>query len=116
VYEYRATITRVIDGDTYEVEIDLGFFVTLKRQRVRLLGVDTPEVFGRNRDEVRGPAATTFVALWVDACGGSVVLKTHKALKKSGDEKQSLDRWIAEVFNPDGESLAEAIIEAGHVK
>lgn len=116
MYEYRATITRVVDGDTYEADIDLGFYVRLQRQRVRLFGLDTPETRGRNRDPKRGPAATTFVCQWVDACGGKVVLKTHKALTKRGDERETFDRWLAEVFNDEGESLADALREGGHEK
>ena len=42
MYEYQATVTSVIDGDTIEVAIDLGFHVTI-HERVRIYGVDTPE-------------------------------------------------------------------------
>ena len=48
MYEYRVEIVRVVDGDTVEVDIDLGFGVWLKKQRVRLYGIDTPE--SRTRD------------------------------------------------------------------
>jgi len=48
VYEYRVEIVRVVDGDTVDVDIDLGFGVWLKKQRVRLYGIDTPE--SRTRD------------------------------------------------------------------
>ena len=50
MYEYRAKIRRVVDGDTVDVDIDLGFGVWLKKQRVRLYGIDTPE--SRTRDLV----------------------------------------------------------------
>ena len=43
MYNYRCVILRVIDGDTVDVDIDLGFSVWLKNQRVRLAGIDTPE-------------------------------------------------------------------------
>jgi len=42
-YVYRCTLDRVIDGDTIDVNIDLGFDVWLHKQRVRLAGIDTPE-------------------------------------------------------------------------
>ncbi len=42
MYEYRAIIDRVVDGDTIDVDIDLGFDVWLKKQRIRLRGVDAP--------------------------------------------------------------------------
>ena len=43
MYEYRCNIVKVIDGDTGDVDIDLGFGVWLRDQRVRLYGIDTPE-------------------------------------------------------------------------
>ena len=48
MYEYRVELVRVVDGDTVDVDIDLGFGVWLKIQRVRLYGIDTPE--SRTRD------------------------------------------------------------------
>ena len=43
MYEYKCTVVKIIDGDTVDVDIDLGFDVWLKKQRIRLYGVDTPE-------------------------------------------------------------------------
>lgn len=43
MFEYRCIIRRVVDGDTVDVDIDLGFGVWLHNQRVRLLGIDAPE-------------------------------------------------------------------------
>ena len=42
-YEYHAKVTEVVDGDTVVIDIDLGFDVVFIKQKVRLLGVDTPE-------------------------------------------------------------------------
>ena len=50
MYEYNVTVTKVVDGDTVDVDIDLGFGMTYKKQRVRLMGIDTPE--SRTRDLV----------------------------------------------------------------
>ncbi len=50
MYEYKAVVTRVVDGDTVDVDIDLGFNVWLKKQRIRLYGLDTPE--SRTSDKV----------------------------------------------------------------
>jgi len=47
---YNATVTRVVDGDTVDVDIDLGFGVIYANQRIRLFGVDTPEC--RTRDDL----------------------------------------------------------------
>ena len=43
MYEYKCTIVKVIDGDTTDVDIDLGFGVWMKKQRIRFYGVDTPD-------------------------------------------------------------------------
>ena len=51
MYEYNATITRVVDGDTVDVDIDLGFDVWIRSQRIRLFGIDTPECRTRNKAE-----------------------------------------------------------------
>ena len=48
MYRYKVEVTRVVDGDTVDVDIDLGFGMTYKKQRVRLMGIDTPE--SRTRD------------------------------------------------------------------
>ena len=50
MYEYKVRITKVVDADTVDVDIDLGFGMIYKKQRVRLMGIDTPE--SRTRDLV----------------------------------------------------------------
>jgi micrococcal nuclease len=50
MYEYRVNIVKVIDGDTVDVDIDLGFGVWMMDERVRMMGIDTPE--SRTRDKV----------------------------------------------------------------
>jgi len=50
LYEYRVANIRVVDGDTVDVDIDLGFGVWMKKQRIRLYGIDTPE--SRTKDKV----------------------------------------------------------------
>jgi len=51
VYEYRCKVTRVVDGDTVDVDIDLGFGVWMHKERVRLYGIDTPESRTRDLEE-----------------------------------------------------------------
>ena len=48
MYEYKCKVRKIVDGDTVDVDIDLGFGVWLRKQRVRLVGIDTPE--SRTRD------------------------------------------------------------------
>ena len=62
MHTYKCTILRVVDGDTVDVDIDLGFGVWMRKERVRILGVDTPE--SRTRDlteKVYGNLAKAFV-------------------------------------------------------
>ena len=62
MHEYKCTILRVVDGDTVDVDIDLGFGVWLRKERVRLHGIDTPESRTRDLEEKKyGLAAKQFV-------------------------------------------------------
>jgi len=62
MYEYQCKIVKVIDGDTTDVDIDLGFGVWLKKQRIRFYGVDTPESRTSDKEEkVYGLMAKEFV-------------------------------------------------------
>jgi len=51
MYRYNVAVTRVVDGDTVDVDIDLGFGMTYKKQRVRMMGIDTPESRTRDLEE-----------------------------------------------------------------
>jgi len=68
MYEYQARCVEVVDGDTQDVVVDLGFH--LQRQiRLRLLGVDTHETYGVDHDSEeyrRGKRETEFVAEWLE--------------------------------------------------
>lgn len=112
-YWRRARIERVIDGDTVEATIDLGFHLTA-RYRLRLLGIDTPELSAKDpaeRDAAR--AAREFVeAWWGRASAGTVDafpidIRTEKA--------DSFGRYLAEVLWA-GVSLNEALVTAGLAK
>ena len=75
MYEYKCEVTRVVDGDTIDVILDLGFKI-LHKARVRLFGIDTPESRTRNKDEkVRGKMASKFLQEAIDS--GSVVIRTE---------------------------------------
>jgi|TARA_R100001086_G_C11775163_1_gene241987 micrococcal nuclease len=51
VYHYAVKLIKIVDGDTVDVDIDLGFNVWLRSQRVRLHGIDTPESRTRDKEE-----------------------------------------------------------------
>ena len=62
-YRYRAELDRVVDGDTLDVLIDLGFYIKIK-ERIRLEGMDTPEIYGVPQDSEeyrRGMEAKEYV-------------------------------------------------------
>ena len=62
MFEYQCKIVKIIDGDTVDVDIDLGFGVWLKKQRIRFYGIDTPESRTRDLEEKKyGLAAKAFV-------------------------------------------------------
>lgn len=76
MWTYECKIRRVVDGDTVDVDIDLGFDVLLSNQRIRLYGIDTPESRTRDLTEKRyGNAAKRFLK---EMLGKSAQLKTHK--------------------------------------
>ena len=78
MYEYRCKVVKVIDGDTVDVDIDLGFGVWLKKERIRRYGIDTPESRTRDLEEKKyGLAAKEFLTKMLDDEGG-IILKTHK--------------------------------------
>ena len=78
MYEYRCKVVKIVDGDTVDVDIDLGFGVWLKKERIRMFGIDTPESRTRDLDEKKyGLMAKEFITKLLDDEGG-IVLKTRK--------------------------------------
>jgi len=83
VHEYHCVITRIIDGDTIDVDIDLGFDCWLHKQRIRLHGIDTPESRTRDLEEKKyGLAAKAFVEKFIPL--GSTALLNTKEKGKYG--------------------------------
>ena len=82
MYEYRATIVKVIDGDTVDVDIDLGFGIVLSNERVRIMGIDTPE--SRTRDKVEKKFGLAAKARLKELLGKTCTLKTQ--INKSGED------------------------------
>ena len=76
MYEYGCQVTRVVDGDTIDVDLDLGFNIHHKC-RVRLYGIDTPESRTRNLDEkARGKLASKFLEKSISE-GKEVLIRTE---------------------------------------
>lgn len=89
LYEYKAIVKRIYDGDTIYVDIDLGFGVWLKYQTIRLYGIDTPEIRGEERPE--GLIAKDALLKWIPI-ESEIVLRTHK------DAKEKYGRWLGEIY------------------
>jgi micrococcal nuclease len=76
LYKYKCRIVRIIDGDTVVADVDLGFEVELKGQKIRLYGINTPESRTRNKEEkVRGLAAKARLVELLDT--GEFYLESH---------------------------------------
>ena len=106
MYEYKATIRRVVDGDTVDVTLDLGFNI-MYNSRIRLLGIDTPESRTRDLEEKkRGLAAKDRVK---ELCpvGSSVILKTTK------DGRGKFGRILGEIF-VDDINVNQQLVSEGH--
>lgn len=110
MYEYRvAEVVRVVDGDTIYVDLDLGFGVT-KHAKVRLIGIDTPELRGRGKE--KGLAARDFVDSWFELHHPTRELVLCRTSK---DRTGKYGRWLAD-FMAGGSSLVEELRAAGHEK
>ncbi len=78
MHEYRCTILRVVDGDTVDVDIDLGFGVWMRKQCIRCYGIDTPESRTRDLEEKKfGLLAKYYVERFL-AKGSAAILVTEK--------------------------------------
>lgn len=112
LYHYRAIVTRVYDGDSITADIDLGLGVWLRGQKLRLWGIDTPELRGDERED--GLAARAFLVNElggedaIDA-GSKVILETHK------DKAGKYGRWLATIWLG-GRNVNEALVAAGHAE
>lgn len=76
MFEYNCNIVRVVDGDTVDVDIDLGFGIWVRNERIRLFGIDTPESRTRDlREKFYGKYAAEYLS---GKLGESSTLRTHK--------------------------------------
>lgn len=111
MYEYRARINRVVDGDTVDVDIELGFGVVLSDERVRIMGIDTPE--SRTSDKVEKLFGKAAKAHLQSLLGETSILKTQIA-KDGEDMKGKFGRVLGDFMLEDGRLVTQAMEEAGH--
>ena len=108
MYEYSCKIVRVVDGDTVDVDIDLGFGVWMHKQRIRMYGIDTPESRTRDLEEKKfGLMAKEIVKKWVPE-GSTQTLITRK--DKSGKYGRILGSFKI-VFEEEETTLNECMVK-----
>ena len=104
MFEYKCKLVKVVDGDTVDVDIDLGFGVWLKSQRVRLNGIDTPESRTRNLAEKK-------LGLMAKARLQELCTDTFK-VKSLGKGKYG--RILGIPYTYDGQDICQMLINEGH--
>ena len=103
-FVYQAELERVVDGDTVDVTLDLGFDVKLHKQRVRLHGIDTPEARTRNLAEKKlGLAAKERLK---ELCVGRFKVKSLG--------KGKYGRVLGIPYTEDGKDICQLLIDEGH--
>ena len=109
MHEYNCTIRRVVDGDTVDVDIDLGFDTWIHNERVRLYGIDTPESRTRDLEEKQyGLAAKARLKELLEK-GETLSLRTAIDKKARGKYGRILGTIYA-----DGVNLNDLLIKEGH--
>ena len=116
MYDYKCNVVKVVDGDTVDVDIDLGFGVWLKKERVRIMGIDTPE--SRTRDKVEKKFGLAAKARLKQLLGKKTVLRTQ--ISKNGEDmKGKFGRILGDFDVYDAQTdavrpVTKVLIDEGH--
>jgi len=109
-YDYKAKLRRVVDGDTIDVDLDLGFGVVLSKQRIRLYGINTPESRTRDLEEkARGLAAKARLKEMLQ--GNDIIVQTQIDKKARGKYGRILGTIIVDGL---AKSANDTLVEEGH--
>ena len=103
-FVYNATLERIVDGDTFDCCLDLGFDVKLHKQRVRLAGIDTPE--SRTRDLAEKKLGLAAKARLKELCIGTLKVKSLG--------KGKYGRILGIPYTEDGRDICQVLIKEGH--
>ena len=106
-YEYDAVIKRWVDGDTCQVDISLGFHLTIS-ERVRVYGLNCREIHASDKPEKALGISDLEMAISIAPLGGKIKLRSHK------DGTEKFGRFLAEIELPDGRDFAKFMIDSGH--
>ena len=108
MYEYRCKVNKVIDGDTVDVDIDLGFGIILTDERVRIMGIDTPE--SRTRDKIEKLFGLASKKRLKELLSKQCVLKTE--INKNGEDmKGKFGRVLGDFVASDGRMITDILIK-----
>ena len=113
--EYDVTVLKVVDGDTVDVDIDLGFGITLRDERVRIMGIDTPE--SRTSDKVEdlfGEAAKARVKELMKHGAKLITTEDKHGEDMKGKFGRILGDFYVERYEGQREKLTDILIEEGH--
>ena len=105
MYEYNCKIVKVVDGDTVDVDIDLGFGIWIKKERIRLYGIDAPESRTRDLEEKKYGLASKKYVEDLMPVNSIQVLRTMK------DNVGKFGRVLGVFVLPDGNRLDELMIK-----
>ena len=113
--EYKCKVLKVVDGDTVDVDIELGFGIVLTDERVRVMGIDTPE--SRTSDKVEDLFGEAAKARVKELMEGEVILITQE--DKHGEDMKGkfgriLGDFYVERYEGKREKLTEVMIDEGH--
>ena len=111
MHEYKVNIVKVVDGDTVDVDIDLGFGMWLRNERVRVMGIDTPE--SRTSDKIEKIFGLAAKARLSSLLGTEAILHTQVS-KKGEDMKGKFGRVLGNFTSINGEKCAAVLIREGH--
>ena len=105
MYEYKATVKRIIDGDSLVLDIDLGFYMFMNETKIRLYGLDTPEM--ASEDPLLRLQAIMATRYLFDnlKIGEKVTIKTVL------DKREKYGRLLATMFTNDGLNINEGLIQ-----
>ena len=105
MYEYKATVKRVIDGDSLVLDIDLGFYMFMNETKIRLYGLDTPEM--NSEDPLLRLQAVLATRFLYDnlPVGSKVTIKTVL------DKREKYGRLLATIINQDGFNVNNGLLE-----
>jgi micrococcal nuclease len=108
MYDYRATVVAVYDGDTITADIDLGFYVVLRQQKIRLFGIDAPELHGGSTEENDAGAKSR------DWLRQRVLDKTVELITIK-DRREKYGRWLG-IIVVDGIKINDELVALGLAK